>query len=752
MLARFARIVAAGVFVGLFGSPALAVSPVLWTVETFEDFDRGKPDGAAVAAAGELVLAPTIRPLRIPPFDTAPEPFLWSQAVDSKGTLYVGGGSGGRIYRVPRGGQGSLYYETGDLAVHALAVDRSDVLYAATSPQGKIYRITGEGKGDIHYAPDDRYIWSLAVGAGGELYAATGERGIIYRIPSRGKAEVHFDSEEFHIVSLAVQSDGALLAGTDGKGLLYRITGPGKATVLYDSPLREINAIAIDPKGVIYASAIGIEGDLPAPSLPQPPAAPAPREAEPPGAPVQPPVPIPGIESGPTATVTVIASAAPGPAPQSSPRSEVYRIDPDGTVGIVWSSQDEVAYSLLIEGSGRPLIGTGEPARIRALGAPRESTLLARLAESQVTSMVQGPGQQVFAASSNVGRIYLLDGAAAETGTYVSPTRDAQTLSRWGRISWRATIPSGGRVEVSTRSGNSTIPDGTWSEWSPAYGNPDGSPVQSPPARYLQWRARLARSSGGASPSLQAVAVAYVPSNLPPEIRKIAVLPPGVVRERSAFVPDPDPGDLAFTGIRVGPDGVAAPGLNVNLPDKKVYVRGMRALEWEAEDPNRDPLVFDLSFRGEGESVWKPLARGVREPYFAFDSMQLPDGLYRARVEASDAGANPPGQGKAAALTGDPFLVDNTPPAVQVTIRKTGKEVAVEVAAADGVGPIARAEYSLDAARWVPIAPADGVPDSRSETYAVNLGALRPGEHTVIVKVTDLLGNVGAGKAIFNSD
>jgi hypothetical protein len=52
----------------------------------------------------------------------------------------------------------------------------------------------------------------------------------------------------------------------------------------------------------------------------------------------------------------------------------------------------------------------------------------------------------------------------------------------------------------------------------------------------------------------------------------------------------------------------------------------------------------------------------------------------------------------------------------------------------------------------VPIAPADGVSDSRTETYSISLGALRPGEHTVIVKVTDLLGNTGAGKATFTSD
>jgi len=34
----------------------------------------------------------------------------------------------------------------------------------------------------------------------------------------------------------------------------------------------------------------------------------------------------------------------------------------------------------------------------------------------------------------------------------------------------------------------------------------------------------------------------------------------------------------------------------------------------------------------------------------------------------------------------------------------------------------------------------------------VTLEPLRPGEHTVIVKVTDLLGNSGAGKATFTSE
>ena len=125
---------------------------------------------------------------------------------------------------------------------------------------------------------------------------------------------------------------------------------------------------------------------------------------------------------------------------------------------------------------------------------------------------------------------------------------------------------------------------------------------------------------------------------------------------------------------------------------------------------------------------------------------------HRLRIEASDAPSNPSGQARTASQVSDPFLVDNTPPSVQVTVRRTCKDLTVEASATDTPGPIARAEYSLDAGRFVTVAPIDGVSDSRSEAYSIPLPSLRAGEHTVIVKVTDLLGNTGAGKTTFNSD
>ncbi len=734
-------------------SPAGAVAPILWTMQTPGEFEPGKLDGIAVGPRGDLALTPDLKLLNVPAFDRTTEPFLWSQAVDSKGTLYVGGGISGGVYRIPGGGTGSLYYDTGDLAVHALAIDRSDVLYAGTSPQGRVYRITGEGKGEVYYDPEDRYIWSMVAIDKGELYVATGERGIIYKVLGKGKGTIFFDSEEFHVVSLAVDGAGNLLAGTDGKGLLYRIDPAGKVSVLHDSPLREINVIATDGRGTVYAAAIGFEGEPALPPLDRRRQATPGQGRSPAVVATQAPVPVPGLDSRTTETITVTASAN-GTFLNGAllPKSEVYRISADGTVVVLWSSQTEVVYALALDAAGRPLIGTGEPGRIRALGEPQESTLLARLPQSQVTSLVAAPGRRLFVASSNVGRVYLLDAAAGESGTYISPPRDARTRARWGRISWRASLPAGARVEIATRSGNSAVPDATWSRWSAAYSNAAGSTVVSPPARFLQWQARLVRPPNGDGPTLHAVSVAYLQSNLPPILKRLEIQPPGVVRERLPYVPEVNPADLAFTGITVGSDGAPA-SEHATLAQKKIYVRGMRSAEWEAEDPNRDVLAYDLFFRGDEETAWKPLARGLRKRYFAFDSMQLPDGLYRLRLVASDRPSNP-GEGAASvALESVAFLVDNTPPSVRVAVGQAsrGSTIVLEASASDTVGPIARAEYSLDATGWVPVQPADGVSDSGSESYTFTVRPSRPGEHTVILKVIDLLGNTGAGKATFTS-
>ena len=47
-----------------------------------------------------------------------------------------------RFSRSIRKGKGSLYFQSKELNVFALALDSSDTLYAGTSPDGKVYKVT----------------------------------------------------------------------------------------------------------------------------------------------------------------------------------------------------------------------------------------------------------------------------------------------------------------------------------------------------------------------------------------------------------------------------------------------------------------------------------------------------------------------------------------------------------------------------------------------------------------------------------
>ena len=103
-------------------------------------------------------------------------------------------------------------------------------------------------------------------------------------------------------------------------------------------------------------------------------------------------------------------------------------------------------------------------------------------------------------------------------------------VASWGALSWRATTPAGTKVEVSTRSGNTRTPDDAWSDWSAPYTASEGSPISSPKARYLQWRAVL--SGGAATPLLTSVSAAYLQRNMRPRVESITVHPPGVAFQK----------------------------------------------------------------------------------------------------------------------------------------------------------------------------------------------------------------------------
>jgi hypothetical protein len=360
-------------------------------------------------------------------------------------------------------------------------------------------------------------------------------------------------------------------------------------------------------------------------------------------------------------------------------------VRPDGSTETLWNSSRESPFSLLAEPNGRLLFGTGEPGRLYGVDGDGEIALLATLAEGQVTRLARS-GNASILTTSNSAALYDVPDEGAETGVFLSEPIDAGGPARWGSIRWTV---SGAGGEFYTRTGNSRIPDGTWSAWSPTLSEADGSPIVNPDGRFLQWRLRLpplspARVSG--------VIVFFEPYNRPPEPREVRFDPP----------------------VRA--------------------VAAEATLRWSAHDPDGDAVEAVLQTRAGGTSDWSEASRGSSDSDTAEDgaaaggndaasgkltwkTLDLPEGPYELRLVLTDGAANPPGEGGRVVLdTLPPMIVDRTPPAIDVRRTNGGYEFTVR----DAHSEVARLELSREGRRRHTLRPVDGVCDSAEETFRMD--------------------------------
>ena len=115
------------------------------------------------------------------------------------------------------------------------------------------------------------------------------------------------------------------------------------------------------------------------------------------------------------------------------------------------------------------------------------------------------------------------------------------------------------------------------------------------------------------------------------------------------------------------------------------------------------------------------------------------------KVVASDAPDNPNGQKLTGERISELVDIDNTPPGIKVMQQPqvARESVRVVFVVDDATGKIKKADASLDGTAWLPVFPEDGIADSGHEVYAVEFGALSPGEHTISLRSFDSSGNVG---------
>ena len=708
----------------VLGSALFAVVPQQWEFRTREDFLRGKFDGVSVSWDGLLSLAPREVKLAGPA-----EEFYLSFLADPGGNLYIGTGHGGKVYRLPKGGQPELYFQATELDVTCLALDKKGVLYAGTSPNGKIYKVTEAGKGVEFFNPDEKYVWDLFFRESGTLLAAVGERGGIYEISPQGEGRMTFKADQNHILCLRAGGSGELLAGSGGGGLVYRISAEGRPTVLFESPYEDVRSLAVDEAGTIFAAASGT------PTRPKKEEAPLIAAAKPDA----------------EVTVTVSAAAAPpadllaGPAAGGREPGALYRIGADGVARRLWQAADEMIYSLLWQtAEKRLLFGTGSKGRLYALERDDKVSLLMQPRSEQLYLLARGEGL-VYIVGNNPGYLAQLLPEQQTAGEYLSPVLDARTVASWGRLSWQGQAPAGTTLQLQTRSGNSAEPNSTWSDWSPPY-QKNAEQVLSPRARFIQFKALFKSQSGKVSPTVAVAELFYLQTNIAPVVSRLELLKPNEV-----YLKLPEQDDVIL-GVekRLADPLTKRDEPRIMIPPKKAERKGFRTVAWEAEDENGDELAYTLALRKEGETEWRVVQEEGEETIYAFDTLAFPDGTYTLRLTASDAPSNAPGAELRGERLSRPFVIDNSLPVVKnfaAVRRADGLEVSFE--AEDGYSSLEEVKYLVRPAGWRVVFPADGICDAPSESFAFTVKLPAGAENLITVRVRDRFGNVGVFRQKF---
>jgi WD40 repeat protein len=742
---------------------AFAEGTRLWEQSKFDDLEKGTATGTAICSDGGLELAPTFKSLY-----ATPSTYIWAVAADNSGNVFIAAGAPARVYRITPEGKTTIIFEPKELQVQALRIGPRGVIYAATAPDGKVYRLEHSAGAEatasnaaakrgtskdadkseesvkpgvdpswsstVYFEPDTKYIWDLALDKSGDLFVATGDRGEIYRVTPKGEHSLFFKSDETHIRVLAIDAQGNLIAGSDGSGLIYRISQSGQGFVLYSAPKKEITALALDADGNIYAAAVGEKRTGTAGTS----SAGATLMTFPPSTPPAGGAPqVPSMTMTATPNTSITANPFPFPAGGASSGSDIYRLAPDGSPTRIWSSHEDIVYALAFDSQGRLIAGTGNRGHIFAVTGVDEFLDLLKAPASQVTALTRSPSGGLYAATSNLGKVFELGPGPEPEGTYESDVFDAKIFSQWGRVEFRGT----GDIDLYARSGNVDNPDRNWSAWKKIDLAKDAE-TGIPAARYAQWKAVL--HSGNSKSRVDSVALNYLPKNVAPEIEDVTVQP-GV---RYQSLPK-------TTGTGVGADISGAGIRNFDIPPPSSHDPSSIGVKWSAHDDNDDQLVYSIYYRGDDESRWLLLKDNLTDKAYSFDASLLPDGGYTLKVTASDAPSHSPDEALTASKESRRFEVDTTPPRIEsLEASVVNGEIRVVFRAVDSFSPIKRAEFSIDAGDWKYVDPVGQLSDSKTENYDFKATPepYKPGavaaDHVVVVRVYDRYDNMDSAKAV----
>ena len=531
-------------------------------------------------------------------------------------SLFVGTGNEGKVFRVDAQGKGvAVLRQRRARGARARAGARTAASTSAPRPTARSTR-------SIATAPRRRSSIRTTSTSGrwpstrkGNVFAGTGDKGVIYKITPDGKGAPFYKTKATHATALAFDKAGNLLVGTGS---------PGRCCAI-DRRRQGVRAARLavpgDPRAALRRQGHAVRRRAERPRRSGGARRRSPTDARrSPDAAIRSRAGAVGVRRDHVDRRSSTSAAARDPAARRariarSPKGAVYRITPDGVWDQLWESREDSPYDLTFDPNGALIVGTGNKGKIYRLdGDPLRPTLLARASAQQVTAFHKDARGRLYYATANPGQaVPAVAGARRRAAPTSRKCATRRWSSTWGAISWRGTTPAGSRVEMFTRSGNTETPDDTWSAWSAAYTNAEGSPITSPKARYLQWRAVLTGKGDG--PVLTSVTAAYLQRNLRPQVRSITVHPPGIVFQKPFTTGEPELAgfdDQTTPERKLAAAAAARSRARSSALGRRTYQKGLQTLVWRADDENDDDLRLRRAVPPRGRDGVEDAARRRR--------------------------------------------------------------------------------------------------------------------------------------------
>ncbi|MGB3976888.1 MAG: two-component regulator propeller domain-containing protein [bacterium] len=644
------------------------------------DYLGGKPVGISIDPDGRLALSGTLKSVWRSENDAA----CWTVACGD-GVVYAATADEGRVYRYKNHSM-ELLLDTPQVAVLSLLTLPRGRVLAGSAPDGIIYSIDAAGVASVYARTDTSYIWKMLLLPNNTVLAATGIPASLKQLDLSGKLIKNFDIKASHVRSMTQDSQGKIWFGTAEPARVYCLDGDDLHLV-HEARAMEITAVAAGKDGVWFSTATSST--------------------------------ISNTQSEYTNKLRPQKTAS----TQSAEPGELWFIDANRSVYRVWTTAAIPIFDMIVVNNS-PYLVCGADGFLFRIDDSDRSTLLATRQFEPLTSLAVDSAGVIWVGGATGAELLRYDFESKDSGTLESAVIDAGTTAVWGRLHVVGSHVTEKTVAFESRTGNTPEPDNEWSDWRST--GPEGK-IQSPPARFFQWKTALKKDKG-LLPVIDKISVSVKTANCPPYITRVTVHPvvkgalmdlPGRGRVFQQTMPD---------GLRIEytlPTGA----FNGMSKGQWMQLRGMRTVSWEAGDADNNALLFDIDITSaSGEPEWFSIARNLDQPLYSFDSTVYSDGLYRIRVIASDSPANPHGENMTAERTSLVFEIDNTPPTFknlnvnkQKTVSTQPWRIVITGQAVDNGRRVSRLEYTLDTKQWFDFTSSDGMLDQPEEQFELLL-------------------------------